>query len=117
MAKVDARGELAPRDVVARAIHAQMAERGDPHVLLDVSHAPAAEVLAHFPNIAAHCAAAGIDITRQPIPVAPAQHYMCGGVQARRPSAPPWTTCSNWRCCMGCWLQGSACWAWYRNAC
>lgn len=81
MLRIDPRKELAPRDVVARAIHAQMAERGDPHVLLDVSHAPAAEVLAHFPNIAAHCASAGVDITREPIPVAPAQHYMCGGVQ------------------------------------
>ena len=81
MSRIDSRKELAPRDVVARAIHAQMAERGDPHVLLDVSHAPAAEVLAHFPNIAAHCATAGVDITREPIPVAPAQHYMCGGVQ------------------------------------
>ena len=81
MTHVDPRGELAPRDVVARAIHAQMQARGDPHVLLDVSHTPAAEVLAHFPNIAARCAAAGVDITREPIPVAPAQHYMCGGVQ------------------------------------
>ena len=81
MTHVDPRGELAPRDVVARAIHAQMQARGDPHVLLDVSHTPAAEVLAHFPNIAAHCAASGVDITREPIPVAPAQHYMCGGVQ------------------------------------
>jgi L-aspartate oxidase len=76
-----ARLELAPRDVVARAIHDQMLTRGDKHVLLDISHKPAAEVLHHFPNIAAKCAAMGIDITRDPIPVLPAQHYTCGGVQ------------------------------------
>jgi L-aspartate oxidase len=51
-------------------------------VLLDISHKPASEVLSHFPNIAARCAEQGIDITRDPIPVLPAQHYMCGGVAA-----------------------------------
>lgn len=81
MSKYDERLELAPRDVVARAIQDQMLTRGDSHVLLDISHMPAAETLAHFPNIAAHCAQAGVDITRHPIPVVPAQHYMCGGVQ------------------------------------
>jgi L-aspartate oxidase len=78
----DVRAELAPRDVVARAIHGQMTRRGDTHVLLDISHKPAAHVRSHFPNIAAHCMGLGLDITRDPIPVAPAQHYMCGGVQA-----------------------------------
>ena len=50
-------------------------------MLLDISHRPSAEVLAHFPNIAAECSKAGIDVTKDPIPVVPAQHYMCGGVR------------------------------------
>jgi L-aspartate oxidase len=82
MPKYDSRLELAPRDVVARAIQDQMLSAGEPHVLLDVSHKPAAEVISHFPNIAARCAEDGIDITKDPIPVLPAQHYMCGGVSA-----------------------------------
>jgi L-aspartate oxidase len=77
----DERLELAPRDVVARAIQDQMLGRNESHVLLDISHKPAGKVLEHFPNIAARCAESGIDITRDPIPVVPAQHYMCGGVQ------------------------------------
>lgn len=82
MPQYDSRLELAPRDVVARAIQDQMLGAGDPHVLLDISHKPAHDVLEHFPNIAARCAEDGIDITRDPIPVLPAQHYMCGGVSA-----------------------------------
>lgn len=82
MPRYDSRLELAPRDVVARAIQDQMLSAGDPHVLLDISHKPAAEVASHFPNIAARCAEDGIDITKDPIPVLPAQHYMCGGVTA-----------------------------------
>eukprot|EP00879_Flechtneria_rotunda_P003298 GHRR01003523.1.p1 GENE.GHRR01003523.1~~GHRR01003523.1.p1 ORF type:complete len:550 (+),score=178.06 GHRR01003523.1:994-2643(+) len=80
MFNYDARLELAPRDVVARAIQDQMLQHGDPHVLLDISHKPSSEVLSHFPNIAARCSQQGIDITQDPIPVLPAQHYMCGGV-------------------------------------
>jgi L-aspartate oxidase len=76
----DVRGELAPRDVVARAIAAQCKARQEPCAFLDISHKPAADVLNHFPNIAAHCAAHGLDITRHPIPVTPAMHYTCGGV-------------------------------------
>lgn len=128
--RYDEQLELAPRDVVARAIQDQMLGRDESHVLLDISHQPAdkvhslpfpphcvsicykfhpaapacciscclhklialkvalnpivftlEQVLHHFPNIAARCAEAGIDITRDPIPVVPAQHYMCGGVQ------------------------------------
>jgi len=82
MPQYDSRLELAPRDVVARAIQDQMLTAGDPHVLLDISHKPASEVASHFPNIAARCAEDGIDITKDPIPVLPAQHYMCGGVVA-----------------------------------
>jgi L-aspartate oxidase len=82
MPAYDSRAELAPRDVVARAIHDQLTRRREPHVLLDISHKPAAETLAYFPTIAARCAALGVDITRDPIPVHPAQHYLCGGVSA-----------------------------------
>lgn len=71
--------ELAPRDVVARAIHDQM-RLGNEHVWLDISHKPRDEVLHHFPNIAARCLTLGIDIAADPIPVVPAQHYTCGGV-------------------------------------
>lgn len=82
MERYDDRLELATRDIVARSIHDQLLARGEEHVLLDISHEPADAVLAHFPNIAARCAAQGIDITRDPIPVVPAQHYFCGGVRS-----------------------------------
>ncbi|MEW5306215.1 MAG: hypothetical protein WDW36_008697 [Sanguina aurantia] len=73
------RMELAPRDVVARAIHDQLRIRGESHVWLDISRQPADEVLHHFPNIALRCAEFGVDISLDPIPVVPAQHYTCGG--------------------------------------
>lgn len=82
MPKYDSRLELAPRDVVARAIQDQMLADGAPHVWLDISHKPGDWILSHFPNIAARCSEQGINITKDPIPVLPAQHYMCGGVQA-----------------------------------
>ncbi|MCP1293040.1 MULTISPECIES: L-aspartate oxidase [unclassified Chromobacterium] len=80
MPEHDPRAELAPRDVVARAIDFEMKKHGLDCVYLDISYKPAHFIREHFPNIYAHCLELGIDITQQPIPVVPAVHFTCGGL-------------------------------------
>jgi L-aspartate oxidase len=80
MPKHDERAELAPRDVVARAIDFEMKKGGLDCVYLDISHQPLSFLQEHFPNIYTRCLELGIDISKQPIPVVPAAHYTCGGI-------------------------------------
>ena len=78
--------ELLPRDVVANAIFAEMKKEGKPHMWLSLEKIPTEEILSHFPHIYQHCLEAGYDVTREPIPVVPSQHYFMGGVDVNEHS-------------------------------
>jgi L-aspartate oxidase len=81
MEKYDERKDLAPRDIVARAIDSEMKKAGTEHVYLDCRHMSKENFVEHFPNIYEKCLSIGIDVTRHLIPVAPAAHYSCGGIK------------------------------------
>src|SRR5438046_4431999 len=81
MEKYDKRKDLAPRDIVARAIDSEMKRTGTEHVWLDCRHFEKEKFVEHFPNIYEKCLSIGIDIAKDMIPVAPAAHYSCGGIK------------------------------------
>jgi len=81
MEKYDSRKDLAPRDIVARAIDSEMKKAGTEHVYLDCRHMDMKKFMEHFPNIYSTCKSAGVDVAVQMIPVAPAAHYSCGGIK------------------------------------
>ena len=78
--------ELLPRDVVANAIFEEMKKEDSEHVWLSLAAIPVEEIKSHFPNIYAHCLEEGFDITKEPIPVVPSQHYFMGGIDVNTQS-------------------------------
>ena len=101
MPEYDARAELAPRDIVARAILERMQATASDHVLLDMTQLGAEHVAARFPQIYRFCMEAGLDITREPIPVSPAAHYTMGGVRTNtwgETTAPGLYACGECAC-------------------
>jgi len=103
MLKYDNRAELASRDIVAKAIDNELITRGDHCVYLDCTHFSKEDIMRHFPNIYEKCLSNGIDITSQWIPVAPAAHYSCGGVEA---DADGKTSITNLYACGECACTG-----------
>jgi L-aspartate oxidase len=81
MERYDERKDLAPRDIVARAIDSEMKKAGTEHIYLDCRHMDQEKFVEHFPNIYAKCRSIGVDVARDMIPVAPAAHYSCGGIK------------------------------------
>ncbi|WP_433895902.1 L-aspartate oxidase [Sphingobacterium mizutaii] len=103
MEEYDERGSLAPRDIVARAIDAEMKKSGLDYVYLDIRHRSKSDILSHFPNIYEKCLSIGLDMTKDLILVTPAAHYLCGGIMVDEYGA---TSINNLYACGECSSTG-----------